>query len=87
MKNGKFGFGIIGCGVIAPTHRQAIDACDAAELVAVCDTDEKQVRSFLAGVDGAAAEIRTYSDYRELVRDRNVDIVSVCTPSGCTGKA
>lgn len=82
MENGKFGFGIIGCGVIAPTHRQAIDACDAAELVAVCDTDEKQVRSFLAGMNGAAAEIRTYSDYRELVQDRNVDIVSVCTPSG-----
>ena len=82
MKNGKFGFGIIGCGVIAPTHRLAIDACDEAELVAVCDTDERQIRSFLAGMDSGAANIRIYSDYRELVQDGSVDIVSVCTPSG-----
>ncbi|MDE2887152.1 MAG: Gfo/Idh/MocA family oxidoreductase [Gemmatimonadota bacterium] len=87
MADVKFGFGIIGCGVIAPTHRLAIDACDEAELVAVCDTDENQIRSFLAGMDGGAAGVRTYSDYRELVRDPQVDIVSVCTPSGlhCEG--
>ncbi len=82
MTDGKFGFGIIGCGVIAPTHRLAIDACDDAELVAVCDTEEGQIRSFLDGMEGGAADVRTYSDYRALVEDPQVDIVSVCTPSG-----
>lgn len=87
MGDGKLGFGIVGCGVIAPTHRLAIEACDGAELVAVCDTDEKQVRSFLAGMDGGADGVRTYSDYRDLVQDPRVDIVSICTPSGlhCEG--
>ena len=87
MADGKLGFGIVGCGVIAPTHRLAIDACDEAELMAVCDTDENQIRSFLAGMDGGASGVRAYADYRELVRDPQVDVVSVCTPSGlhCEG--
>ncbi|MCY3765093.1 MAG: Gfo/Idh/MocA family oxidoreductase [Gemmatimonadetes bacterium] len=87
MADGNLGFGIVGCGVIAPTHRLAIDACDEAELMAVCDTDENQIRSFLAGMDGGAGGVRTYSNYRELVRDPQVDVVSVCTPSGlhCEG--
>ena len=36
MRNGKFGFGILGCGVIAPTHRKAIEANAEGEIVAVC---------------------------------------------------
>ena len=30
-----YGFGIVGCGVIAPTHADAISRLDNAELVAV----------------------------------------------------
>ena len=39
MRNGKFGFGVVGCGVIAPTHVQAIKACPEAELVAEVEVD------------------------------------------------
>jgi UDP-N-acetyl-2-amino-2-deoxyglucuronate dehydrogenase len=78
MRNGKFGFGVIGCGVIAPTHVEAIKACPEAELVAVCDIDEPKGRAF-AAEHGAAS---FYQDFREMVRDPAVDVVCICTPSG-----
>ena len=65
MRNGKFGFGVVGCGVIAPTHVQAIKACPEAELVAVCDIDEPKGRAF-ATEHGAGS---FYRDFKELVRD------------------
>ena len=46
MKNGKFGFGIIGCGIIGGAHAKAIEAVEEAELVAVCDVDEPKGRAF-----------------------------------------
>jgi len=78
MRNGRLGFGIIGCGVIAPTHVQAIKECPEAELVAVCDIDEPKGRAFAADQGGVAF----YQDHREMVRDPAVDVVCVCTPSG-----
>jgi ornithine cyclodeaminase/alanine dehydrogenase-like protein (mu-crystallin family) len=35
-----YGFGLVGCGVIAPTHAEAIERLDNAELRGVCDLDE-----------------------------------------------
>lgn len=78
MKNGKLGFGIVGCGVIAPTHVKGITACAEAELVAVCDIDEAKGQAFAA----ANGEVTFYRNYLDLVKDPAVDIVSVCTPSG-----
>jgi predicted dehydrogenase len=69
-------FGIVGCGVIAPTHRTAIDACEQAELVAVCDIDEDVGREFAEESGG----VRFYRDVEKLVADPEVDVVSVCTP-------
>src|SRR5947209_11362115 len=34
----SLGFGVVGCGVIAPTHCDAISQVKGATLVAVCDT-------------------------------------------------
>lgn len=79
MKDGKLGFGIIGCGVIAPTHRKAIQACTEAEVVAVCDIDEAKGKAFAAETGDA---VRFYRDLEKLVADPEVDVVCVCTPSG-----
>jgi predicted dehydrogenase len=78
MKNGVFGFGIIGCGVIAPTHLKGIAACPEAELVACCDIDEEKGKKFAAD----NGDVAFYTDYNKMVADPNVDVVCVCTPSG-----
>ena len=41
----KVRFGIIGCGVIAPCHADAIVGNERAELVAVCDIEEEKAKN------------------------------------------
>lgn len=81
MRNGKYGFGILGCGVIAPTHRKAIEACPEGEIVAVCDVDEDKGKAFAE----EAKVMKFYKDYEKLVADPDVDIVCICLPSGLHG--
>ena len=78
----KLGFGIVGCGIIAAWHREAISRSEGAELVACCDIDEPKGRKFAK----ESGNIAFYTDYNELVRDPRVDVVSVCTPSGLHGE-
>jgi UDP-N-acetyl-2-amino-2-deoxyglucuronate dehydrogenase len=73
----KTGFGILGCGVIGPAHAVALSRIDGARIVAVCDLVEARAKA-LAEQYGC----RHYLDYAEMLRDRDVEVVNVCTPSG-----
>ncbi len=79
MKNGKFGFGIIGCGVIGPWHARAINTTEKAQLVAVCDILPERANNLSLEY---ANEAKIYTNYLDLIKDPAVDIVSICTPSG-----
>ena len=72
----KVRFGIIGCGVIAPTHASALGKIENAELSAVADVDEEKARQLAKkhGADGY------YADYQKLLDRDDIDAVSVCTP-------
>jgi UDP-N-acetyl-2-amino-2-deoxyglucuronate dehydrogenase len=71
------GFGIVGSGVIASIHAEAIAALPAARLVAVTDVAPESAQK-LAGTFGCAAE----PDLDTLLARDDVDVVSVCVPSG-----
>jgi UDP-N-acetyl-2-amino-2-deoxyglucuronate dehydrogenase len=71
------GFGIVGTGVIAQTHAEAIAALPAAALLAVTDTEPGRAAAF-AGEHGCAAE----PDLAALLARDDIDVVSVCVPSG-----
>src|SRR5688572_26336938 len=72
------GFAIIGCGVIAPTHARAIRSIDGARLVACCDLERPRAEKLAADFDIPHA----YTDFHELLRRLDVDIVHVVTWSG-----
>src|SRR5258708_5532124 len=72
-----YGFGIIGCGVIAPTHASAVAALPNARLVAVADAVPEKARSF-AAEHGVAWD----ADPGALLARPDIDVVSVCVPSG-----
>ena len=78
----KLKFGIIGCGIIAPFHAEAISLCEDAELYAVCDILSDRAAEF-ARKHGAE---KVYTDYREMLRDSSVQAVCICTPSGLHGQ-
>lgn len=77
MKDGKFGFGIIGTGAIAGHHAACIEALEDAQLIAVCSSLDKRAKK--------AEEqfgVPAYSDYTEMVQRPDIDIICVCTYSG-----
>jgi UDP-N-acetyl-2-amino-2-deoxyglucuronate dehydrogenase len=70
-------FAIVGCGVIAPMHADAIGRADGAALVAVVSRRAEQAQAF-----AAARGITWEPDLPSLLRRGDVDAVSICTPSG-----
>src|SRR5205807_274168 len=64
----SYGFGIIGAGVIAPTHCKAIQAIPNARLVSVCDLERSRADA-LAMRFGAR---HVCTDVRELLERDDV---------------
>lgn len=77
MTGKQYGFGVIGCGVIAPTHCRAIQALPKARLVAVCDIEAEKARA-LAARFGA----EPMTQVAELLKRDDIDVVNVLTWSG-----
>lgn len=77
----KIRIGIIGCGGIANgKHMPAIaQYSEQAEMVAFCDIIEE--RAVKAAEDFGIEGARTYTDYKELIKDESIDVVHVCTPN------
>ena len=71
------GFGIVGTGVIAAIHADAIAMVPDARLAAVTDVAVGAAAAF-AAARGCAAE----PDLDALLARPDVDVVSVCVPSG-----
>jgi UDP-N-acetyl-2-amino-2-deoxyglucuronate dehydrogenase len=71
------GFGIAGTGVIAAIHADAIAMVPGARLAAVTDVAAGAAAAF-AAAHGCAAE----PDLDALLARPDVDVVSVCVPSG-----
>jgi len=80
--NRKLNFAIVGCGVIAPSHADSIKNIEDARLYAVCDIIPEKADDF---AQKYMVE-RVYYDYRELMKDPEVDVVCVCVPSGIHGE-
>ena len=70
-------FGIIGAGLIADFHAKAIAEVPNAKLIACCDTVEDKAKK-LASKFG----IRAFGSYEEMLKLKEIDIVTIATPSG-----
>ena len=75
----KIRCGLIGCGVIAGTHAEAVHQNpDVAELVACFDTVEERAKEF-AGKNG---DIAAYTTLEDILAHPGLDAILVCVPSG-----
>ena len=72
-----YGFGIAGAGLISRFHAQAIKSLPNARLVAVASRTEKRARP-------VAEEFASDCEpsYEKLVSRPDIDVLTVCTPSG-----
>lgn len=78
MKNGKYGFGLVGVGMGGETHASQIALLEEAELVACYGRNPEKAKKF-AEEYGAQ---KYYSDYQEFCQDQDLDFVIICTPNG-----
>ncbi len=78
---GKLRLGIVGCGAIFKNaHLPAWLAIkDEVEIVAACDIIAE--RTNIDELDGVSKDIKKYTDYRDLLADKDVDMVDICTPN------
>jgi UDP-N-acetyl-2-amino-2-deoxyglucuronate dehydrogenase len=75
--NAMTGWAIVGCGMIAKFHARAIASLRGSKLVACHSRTMDKAQQFASEFGGTP-----YSDLKRLLQDPNVDIVTICTPSG-----
>ncbi len=80
MMERKVKVGIIGCGGIANgKHMPSLSKLSDVELVAFCDlVEEKAIK---AKEQYGTPDAKVYTDYKELLKDGEIEVVHVCTPN------
>lgn len=77
MMERPLGFAIMGCGVISETHARAVKAVEGVELIAASSRREERAVEFAKKYN-----CDYYTDYHEMLKREDIDIVIICTPSG-----
>ena len=75
-------YALIGCGNISKKHiASALD--NKLEIVAVCDILPEQMERLLTeyGLENDSA-IKRYTDYKKLIAENKIDLISIATSSG-----
>ncbi|MDD9271810.1 Gfo/Idh/MocA family protein [Paenibacillus sp. GCM10023248] len=81
MGGKKLKVALVGCGRISANHFEAIDKNPNLELVAVCDALQERVEEAAQKWD-----VASYTSYEEMLDKSEINIVTLCTPSGLHSK-
>ena len=68
---------LLGCGRISSKHIEAINAVEGLELTACCDIVSEKARRV-----AESNNCSCYTDAETMLREAEIDILSVCSPSG-----
>ncbi|NQZ59207.1 MAG: Gfo/Idh/MocA family oxidoreductase [Lentisphaeraceae bacterium] len=77
MSDKIYKFGVVGAGMIAQFHALALAAMEGAELVAVFDRSRERAEAY-ANEHGCAS----YDNMEAFLAHEDLDVVTICTPSG-----
>ena len=75
--------GLIGCGWYGKCDLLRLIQVAPVEVTALCDVDSRmldEAATIVAGRQRSRQRPRTFADYREMLRPRDLDIVLVATP-------
>ncbi len=71
-------FAVVGCGHIGKRHMEMIHQNPSAELVAICDTENKEILNI-----DTKHIVNFYSTIEDLiVTEKSIDVACICTPNG-----
>jgi predicted dehydrogenase len=74
LKKEKLKIGVIGCGGIAGAHINGYTRNNNVELVAFCDVKGDNARQRAHRLNA-----RSYTNYKKMIEEENLDGVSICT--------
>lgn len=72
----RIGVAVIGCGAWGRNHLRVLSEIPRAKLIAAADINQE----VLVKVKEKYG-IQVYSDYTEMLKDKSIDAVTICTPS------
>ncbi|MCP3930713.1 MAG: Gfo/Idh/MocA family oxidoreductase [Bacteroidetes bacterium] len=75
MKN--INIAIVGCGRIAQRHAEHINNTEGLALVAACDIVPEKAQKM-----GKEYNASVHTDITDLLKNKNIDVVSICSPNG-----
>ena len=76
----KIKIGIIGCGGIANgKHMPSLSKLNDVEMVAFCDLVPERAEK--AKAEYGTPDAKVYTDYKELLQDKEIEVIHVCTPN------
>ena len=73
-------YAIIGCGRISPNHLMAAKE-NNLNIVALCDLIPASMADKIAKC-GLSADIKQYTDYKQMLEEEDLDLVAIATESG-----
>ena len=73
-------FALIGCSRISVNHIKAAKINDL-ETIAICDLSQERMDAMIAE-HYSNANVRCYTDYRQMLEDMKPDLIAITTPSG-----
>lgn len=76
MSEKRIGYAVVGLG-IGKEHAKCAHNSKNADLIAVCDLIQEKMDT----VKEYEPNVLTYTDFDEMLKNRDIDIVSICLPS------
>ena len=75
LKVGLIGLG----GIMRGSHMPGYEQLPNVEIAAICDINPEKIESFKKEFDMEG--VKSYIDYKELIKESKVDFVDICTPN------
>ena len=80
-QNDKFNIGVIGCNGMGWSNTNSFLKMNDVDLVGICDVDSNVVKKRMTDYAALRKNApKTYSDYRELLNNKEIDAVIIGTP-------
>ncbi len=79
-QNDRINVGVIGANGMGWSDAQSFMKIPEANLMAICDVDQRVIDKRVAEVKEANITLQTYNDYRKLLENKDIDVVIIGTP-------
>ena len=72
----RINVGVLGCGFWGRNHARVLSELGSCNLIAVADINAKKARTI-----GEKYNVKWYTDASRLIENKNIELISICTPT------